>query len=112
MAKRPAIHTPTLKREGAHRRAPKLHGTKKRTVRHLSGHVSKSGCIQEPDARKIDQIEKLLCQARELVCMLLAVRYGAMRPAPCEHTVVKRYPSGMRDNGEYDLVCTRCGKNF
>jgi len=47
-----------------------------------------------------------------LACMLLVVRYGATLPAPCKHTVVKRFPSGMRDNNEYDLVCTRCGKNF
>ena len=113
MAKRLAMHTPAPKSEKAPRRAPKVRASEESTIRYLSGYVSKSGGVQDSDARKIDQIEKLLCQARELACMLLAVRYGATRPAPCEHTaVVKRYPSGMRDNGEYDLVCTRCGKHF
>ena len=111
MAKRPAMHAPAPKGEKAPRRAPKVRASEETTVRYLSGYVSKSGGIQDSHARKIDQIEKLLCQARELACLLLAVRYGATQPA-CEHTVVKRYPSGMRDNGEYDLVCTRYGKNF
>ena len=111
MAKRPAMHTPAPKGEKAPRRAPKTRASEENTFRYLSGYVSKS-VGQDPDARKIDQLEKLLCQTRELVCMLLAVRYGATQPAPCKHTLVKRYPSGMRDNGEYDLVCTRCGKNF
>ena len=105
------MHAPAPKSEKAPRRAPKTRASEESTVSYLSGYVSKSG-VQDPDARKIDQLEKLLCQTRELVCMLLAVRYGATRRAPCEHTVVKRYPPGMRDNGEYDLVCTRCGKNF
>ena len=117
MSKRPAMQTPTPKRETAPRRALKREKTRRSasgesTVRYLPAYVSKSGGVQDSDARKIDQIENLLCQTRELVCMLLAVRYGATRPAPCEHTVVKRYPSGMRDNNEYDLVCTRCGKSF
>ena len=113
MAKRPAMHTPAgPKGEKAPRRAPKVRATEESTVRYISGYVSKSGGIQNPEARKLDQIEKLLCQARELACMLLAMRCGAARPAPCEHTVVKRYPAGMRDNNEYDLVCTRCGKHF
>ena len=113
MAKRPAMHPPAPKGEKAPRRAPKVRASEENTVRYISGYVSKSRGIQEdPDARKIEQLEKLLCQARELACMLLAVRYGATQPAPCKHTLVKRYPTGMRDNGEYDLVCTRCGKNF
>ena len=105
------MHAPAPKGEKAPRRAPKVCASEESTVSYLSGYVSKSGGIQDSHARKIDQIEKLLCQARELVCLLLAVRYGATQPA-CEHTVVKRFPSGMRDNGEYDLICTRCGKNF
>ena len=104
------MHAPAPKGEKAPRRAPKARASEESTVSYLSGYVSKSG-VQDPDARKIDQLEKLLCQARELACLLLAVRYGATQPA-CEHTLVKRYPSGMRDNGEYDLICTRCGKNF
>ena len=28
---------------------------------------------------------------------------------PCEHTRVKVYPSGPRDNGECWYVCSRCG---
>ena len=112
MAKRPAMHTPAPKGEKAPRLAPKMRASEESTVRYVSGYVSKSGGIQDADARKMDQLEKLLCQARELACMLLAARYGATQPAPCKHTLVKRYPSGMRDNGEYDLVCTRCGKHF
>ena len=118
MAKRPAMHTPAPKGEKAPRRAPKVGASEESTVRYFSGYVSRSGCIQDSecihdsDACKIKQLEMLLCQARELVCMLQAVRYGAKQPAPCTHTFVKRYPPGMRDNGEYDLVCTRCGKDF
>ena len=105
------MHAPAPKGEKAPRRAPKVRAPEESTVRYLSGYVSKPGGVQDSDARKIDQIEKLWCQVRELACLLLAVRDGATQPA-CEHTIVKRYPSGMRDNGEYDLICTRCGKNF
>ena len=80
------------------------------TVRYFPGYASKPMDMQDADVNKIDKIDKLLQEARELACMLLAVKYGAARP--CEHTLVKRYPPGMRDNNEYDLVCTRCGKSF
>ena len=77
MAKRPAMHAPAPKGEKAPRRAPKTRASEESTVSYLSGYVSKSGGIQDSHARKIDQIEKLLCQARELACILLAMRCGA-----------------------------------
>jgi len=33
---------------------------------------------------------------------------GTILPAHARKTL----PPGMRDNNEYDLVCTRCGKSF
>jgi hypothetical protein len=102
MAKRPAMKVvPTSKR---------MKGSGESTVRYFSVYASKPMGMQDTDVNKIDKIDKLLQEARELACMLLAVKYGASRP--CEHTLVKRYPPGLRDNNEYDLVCTRCGKSF
>ena len=74
MAKRPAMHTPAPKGEKAPRLAPQMRASEESTVRYVSGYVSKSGGIQNPDERKMDQLEKLLCQARELACVLLAAR--------------------------------------
>ena len=111
MAKRPAMKkAPTSKCMEVPRRVPKLQASGESTVRYFSGYSSKPMGMQDADLNKIDKIDKLLHEARELTCMLLAVKYGASRP--CEHTLVKRYPLGMRDNNEYDLVCTRCGKSF
>ena len=111
MAKRLAIKkTPTLKCIEVPRRVPKLQASGKSTVRYFSRHASKPMGMMDADEHKIDKIDKLLQEARELACMLMAVKYGASRP--CEHTLVKRFPPGMRDNNEYDLVCTRCGKSF
>ena len=111
MAKRPAVKkAPTSKCMQVPRRVPKLQEYGESTVRYFTGYASKPMGLQDADVSKIDKIDKILQEARELACMLLAVRYGATRP--CEHTLVKRYPSGMRDNGEYELVCTRCGKSF
>ena len=111
MAKRPAKkNVPFSKRMKVPRRAQKLQASGESTVRYFSGYASKPSGMQDADVHNIDKIDKLLQEARELACMLLAVKYGASRP--CEHTLVKRYPPGLRDNNEYDLVCTRCGKSF
>ena len=102
MAKRPAMKVvPTSKR---------MKGSGGSTDRYFSMYASKPRGMQDAELNKIDKIDLLLQGARELACMLLAVKYGASRP--CEHTLVKRYPPGLRDNNEYDLVCTRCGKSF
>jgi hypothetical protein len=102
MAKRPAMkEVPTSKR---------MKGSGGSTDRYFSMYASKPRGMQDAELNKIDKIDLLLQEARELACMLLAVKYGASRP--CEHTLVKRYPPGLRDNNEYDLVCTRCGKSF
>ena len=111
MAKRPAVKkAPASKCMEVPRRVPKLQEYGENTVRYFPGYASKPMGLQDADVSKNDKIDKLLQEARELACMLLAVRYGATRP--CEHTLVKRYHSGMRDNGEYELLCTRCGKSF
>ena len=112
MYKRPAMETPTTNRKKVPRDGLKLRVPEESTARYFSGHTAKTDCLDDSHANKIDKIENLLREAHELACMLLAVRYGATRPAPCEHTLAKRYPSGMRDNNEFDLVCTRCGKSF
>ena len=57
------------------------------------------------------KIRRLLRFARMRVrrlemLLLLAEREEAAR---CEHVFKKEYPTGMRDNGEIWLVCTRCG---
>ena len=111
MAKRPAVKkVPTSKCMEVLRHVPKLQESGESTLRNLPKYASKPMGLQDAEVSKIDKIDKLLQEVRELACMLLAIRYGATRP--CEHTLVKRYPSGMRDNGEYELVCTRCGKSF
>ena len=111
MAKRLAIKkAPTSKCIEVPRRVPKLQASGKSTVRYFSGHASKPMGMRDADGHNIEKIDKLLQEARELACILMAVKYGASRPS--EHTLVKRYSPGMRDNNEYGLVCTRCGKNF
>ena len=45
--------------------------------------------------RRVKRLELLLQTARE--------------QARCQHIWEKRFPDGPRDNGEYYLVCTRCG---
>jgi len=30
----------------------------------------------------------------------------------CDHKFEKVYPSGVRDNGEYDLICIKCNKYY
>ena len=81
-----------------------------------SKHGSISTMIEDADSNKLAETEELLKEARGLVSalgvMLLAQRGGATRPPTCTHAFVKRYPAGMRDNNEFDLVCTLCGKSF
>ena len=81
-----------------------------------SKHGSISTMIEDADSNKLAETEELLKEARGLVSalgfMLLAQRGGATRPLICTHAFAKRYPAGMRDNNEFDLVCTLCGKSF
>ena len=78
-----------------------------------SKHGSISTMIEDADSNKLAETEELLKEARGLVSalgfMLLAQRGGA---PTCTHAFAKRYPAGMRDNNEFDLVCTLCGKSF
>ncbi len=111
MAKRPAMKKATTSKcMEVPRRVPKLQASGESTFRYFSGYASKPMGMMDADLNKIDKINKFLQEAGELACMLLAVKYGASRP--CENTLVKRYPESMRENGEYDLVCTRCDKSF
>ena len=47
--------------------------------------------------RRVRAIERLLDRAR------------SEQTHTCDHVWAKRFPSGMRDNGEYDEICILCG---
>ena len=100
------MEAPTTNREKAPHGGLKLRVPEENTVRNISGYKAQADCVEDSLANKIDRIANLLRKTRELVCMLLAIRDGATRFAPCEHMLVKRYPPGMRDNNEYDWVCS------
>jgi len=59
----------------------------------------------------IRKLKAKLCAARRRVRLLELMLYRARgeQKDHCDHVWVRRYPSGMRDNGEFWYVCTQCG---
>ena len=56
------------------------------------------------------ELQGLLCQAKRRAIQL--ERLLSLGLSVCEHKPVKQFPTGMRDNGEYWLVCARCGREL
>ena len=63
--------------------------------------------------------KKLSQMTTEDLCDMLAITKKRMRAIEkvlierkspdCDHDFEKRFPSGLRDNGEFYYVCSRCG---
>ena len=56
------------------------------------------------------ELQGLLRQVKRRVIQL--ERLFSLGLPVCEHKPVKQFPTGMRDNGEYWLVCARCGREL
>ena len=61
--------------------------------------------------RSIGELLTMLRRARRRVRAIERAldRARSEQTDTCDHVWVKRFPSGMRDNGEYDEVCIFCG---
>lgn len=55
----------------------------------------------------MDEITKVKDKLQEL--MVLVHRLEKKLSNICEHEFIKELPDGLRDNGEFDYRCRKCG---
>ena len=64
--------------------------------------------LDDDERAAFEELLRTTKRIRALVTQLLSTD-ECHRQSACVHAFERRYSEGVRDNGDYDLVCRHCG---